>query len=463
MKNRNNPCRSDRSLVTGYCGVKLRFIATIMRPGFEITPAGVDEMIEKRKLSLLLMLVMFAATLPTCVFADEGDTDETAKVPTIKEVEEDDSLDDLLDDLTDEELDKVLLEGMAARLRIERQQVAEEINNGVFYEEEDIERAKAILKDGKNTQVDNINRIIRAFAVVDPVFANLREQLQDNKIQEVMEGAKKILNTNEANYFSAAKHYLYAEAMAKGAKDYWDAIDAYGNIVVNMPDKISFAASASIRTGKLFEEHGRLYYATEQYVYTLKNYALTLSSEEFNALKAKVEENQKIYESPMDYLTKEMGVVEERLDSNDSGDITQNKEDQIVAVLTDLIKVMEEAKKKDPKEKDKPEQGNQKKSGEAKSGGSKPGDQPGGSNNPKDKATSPAQQSYLPEGLAGRIEIQSESRDDGLKETGDWSQLPPRKKQQLTELLQRQLSERNREAIRLYFIKRARFLIHDED
>ena len=427
-------------------------------------------MIAKKTLSLLLLLAFITAGVPAVVWAEDVEEvqEETReKIPVLKEVEEDDSLDELLDDLTSNEVDKALKASMAERLRIERQQVAVEINNNVLFDEEDIDKAKAILLKGKNTQADNIKCIMRAFATCDPDFKKMCDLRADNKIEEVVKLSRKNLNLKERNYFSAVKHYFYAEVMSKGsetgvegAQDYWDAIDAYGNIIANMPDKISFAASASIKTGDLLESHGRLYYAIDQYTYTLKHYSLTLSSEDVAKLTAKIEANQKIYADPMIAIADKMGRVGGRLDEIDSGKVTQDQEQEVVAILTDLIKVMEEAQKKDPNAKKKP--GNKKKEsgppkpGEGKPGPGKPGGQkPGGKGTPKNKATSPAQSSYLPKAHQGRIEVDSIKRD-ALEESGDWSQLPPRDKQIMKDLLQKKLSEQNREAIRLYFIERSK-------
>ena len=395
-------------------------------------------MIEKITVSLLL--AFFVCSLPCIASAD---------------VKEDASLDDLLEDITVD--DQVLKAAMAERLRVERQQVAVEISNDVFYEKDDIVKARAILQKGKNTRADNIECIMRAFAIVDSDFAVLCEKMAGNKTAQVIEGLEKIINSKEANYFSAAKHYLYAEALAISAKDYWDAIDAYGNIIVNMPDKISYAASASVRSGELFESQGRLYYATDLYAYAIRNYALTLNKTEKAALEAKVEKNRKIYADPLDAAGSGMKSVEERLASIDSGKVTQLKEDEIVIIITDMIKMLEEAQENDPKDKPKSNPSSKTKSGDGSKDGKK---NPGSSSQStvRDKKTDdPATTSTPPKIFVDRIEEKTVTYE-GLEESGGWSELPPREKQQMRELLQMQLSERNREAIRLYFIERARIV-----
>jgi hypothetical protein len=47
------------------------------------------------------------------------------------------------------------------------------------------------------------------------------------------------------------------------------------------------------------------------------------------------------------------------------------------------------------------------------------------------------------------VELKSETRQ-GLEESGDWAQLPPRTQQKVKEMLQQQLSPKHREAIREY-------------
>jgi len=157
----------------------------------------------------------------------------------------------------------------------------------------------------------------------------------------------------------------------------------------------------------------------------------------------------------MGSLADKMGDVETRLAAADSGKITQEKEEEIVVVLTDLIKVMEESQKPDPNarqpnKRDRTQDGQgegKPTAGRGKSDGSKRG------RSRRRTAESPATGTDLPSPFRG-IKLQSNHRT-GLIETGDWSELPPRKRQEMKELMQKRLSEKYREAVRLYLQRKA--------
>ncbi len=376
--------------------------------------------------------------------------------------------------MTQEEMDEYLRKAVKRRLVTERMQVLAHIEDGMLlrYMDEDVDKARTILRDEKadNTQKDNIQRIIRAYAAVEPDLAKpyemynkaqaLEEEGKEKEATEAFlaaaEKLKESLNTNDSDYYAAAKHYLYAQMLADAGKG-WDAIDAYGNVIANMPDRLSFAAGASLASAATFEEMGRGFYAMQMYSFILKEYAATLEQKQLVHAWERYEKLTKMYKDPdpMSAIAKRMDEVHQRLDRLDSGEQTQEKQEEIVAILTDLIKVYEEQKKNDPnqqKQKQKQEKQQQKQGqgqGQEGSAGQQPGGRQAKSGKPQNQGSQPAQSSYLPEGISGRVELKSETRK-GLEESGDWAQLPPRTKQKVKEMLQQQLSPKHREAIREY-------------
>lgn len=386
-----------------------------------------------------------------------------------------DQLDGVFEGMSDKEMAEFIKNAIRRRLVTERMQVLADIEDNMLllYDDADVDEARKILRDEEaaNTQADNIDRIIRAFAVVESDLAKpydlyrkgmaLKEEGKDEQAGKHFDQAapmlKKILNSNEANYFSAAKHYLYARVLAESGKG-WDAIDAYGNVIANMPDRLSFAAGAALASASTFENMGRGYYALDMYQYILNNYPATLSTDQLQHVLARLKTLKGMYGDPMGAITQRMDQVRKRLDELDSGQTTQEKQEEIVAILTDMIKVLEEQKKKDPNQ----QQNNQQKQGQkpGEKQGQKPGESKGrgqrsGSKPKKGDGSKPAQSSYLPEGISGRIELKSESREE-VEESGAWAQLPPREQQKVKEMLKNKLSDKHRDAIREYLKARAR-------
>jgi hypothetical protein len=416
---------------------------------------------------LLMMVVLGALAAPGLGQLDDLQPPEDPGPPAGAQ---EDPLRNVFDDMTEEEMEAFIKQALKRRLINERMQVLTHIEDGMLlrYMDEDVDKARKILRDEKaeNSQSDNIDRIIRAYAAVEPdlakpyqTFLEARKLKEAGKEEEAREQSlaaaaklKEKLNANQSSYYSAAKHYLYAQMLAEAGKG-WDAIDAYGNVIANMPDRLSFAAGAALASAQAFEDMGRGYYALDMYAFIWKNYPGTLDTKQLEHVMDRLEALKEMYGDPMGAVTKRMDEVRKRLDALDSGQKTQEKQEEIVAILTDLIKVKEESKKSDPNQEKK--QNNQQEKGESsgeKQQG-KAGQQASGkksqSQSQQAKGTSPAKSSYLPQGISGRIEIKSESRE-GVEESGDWAKLPPRKQEQLKEMLKRNLSPKHREAIREY-------------
>jgi len=357
-----------------------------------------------------------------------------------------DDLDKLLEDLSPEDVQKLIQGAVQARLKVERQQVIEEMREDLLNDDKDVDAAAKILQASpKNTQRDNIDRIIRAFARVNDRFRKAHELLKAGKHAEAAKTISKDLNVQEATYLNAARYTLYARALAAQGKGY-DTVDAYQKILVVMADRISFAADAALESARTYEKMNRFTYAMEMYDYAVTNYGLTLDAEAIKEIDKNVKEYSEFAQDPLGWAGQMMGDVKKRLDAVDSGKVTQAKEDRIVAVITDLIKTAEEKqcgcqgqgqgrkKQKRPGE------------GQAQGKGGKQGP-PKGTRQP----SNPARVSAVVPGAVARPTKRSEIRDTA--EVGDWANLPPRERQKLEQLRKKVMSERYRDLIRKYRTK----------
>jgi tetratricopeptide (TPR) repeat protein len=355
-----------------------------------------------------------------------------------------DELEKLLNELSPEEIQKLVQQAVQARLEVERRQVIEEMREDLLNDDNDVDAAAKMLENQpKNTQRDNIDRIVRAFSQVNARFRKAHELLTAKKHDEAAETIKKDLNVQEATYLNAARYTLYARALAAEGKSY-DAVDAYQKVLVVMADRISFAADAAMESARIYEKMGRFTYAMQMYEYAVTNYGLTLDSEALKEVDGKVKEYSAFATDPLGWASGMMGDVRKRLDALDSGKETQAKEDRIVAVITDLIKTAEEKQcgQGQCQQKPSPKSDGQCK-GEGQAQGGKQGP-PKGTQQP----SNPARVSALVPGPVARPTKRSEVRDTA--EIGDWANLPPRERQKLEQLRKKVMSERYRDIIRKY-------------
>lgn len=362
-----------------------------------------------------------------------------------------DDLVELLEGLTPEQLDMLIDTAMTARLQVERQQVLAELREGVLYDPDDVDAAAKILFAAPaDTQQDNIDRICRAFAKVDLRFAEPYRLLGEKKYAAAAAAAAKILDIHEATYLSAAKLYIYAEALVHAGRRE-DGVEAYRDILANMPERISFAASAALRAAEAYEKIKRRYYAMEMYAYCLKNYGLTLSKEQFDRIYEKVQKYAETYKDPLGSVAKMMGDVRGRLALADSGKQTRDRQEEIVALLEDLIKTAEEQQSSQSPQQQPASQQNK---------GSKPGEQAGqgqakvaGRPSTPKQPTSPMQRSMLVPGAVKRPSKLSQVHQGS--ESGDWAHLPPRDREKIRQIMRKQMSERYRQIIRDYLSRLA--------
>ncbi|MCE5277284.1 MAG: hypothetical protein ABFD92_02890 [Planctomycetaceae bacterium] len=354
-------------------------------------------------------------------------------------------VDALLQAMTPEQLKEFIAIAVTSRLVEERRQVAAEITQGLLYEPKDIKAAKALLDDKPaNTQQDNIERICRALARVDAPFRKAYELFTAGKFKEAAVAAKTLADVNRTTYLSAATHFIAAQALEKSAQTE-DAIDVYRAILMNMPDRIGFAAGAALAAAQCYERDNRFRYATEMYVYCLNNYPLTLGEDQIKLIADKIQEYTDLYKDPMNAVATKMGGVRARLAAADTGAKTQEAEDLIVAILDDLIKTAQEQSDQQSQQSSSSSSGKKpkEKEGEQKGEQSASGQQPGGG-----QPSSPAQKSMVVPGAVNRPGKLAAVRN--TSESGDWSQLPPRKREELDAMMRKVISERYRDLIRDY-------------
>lgn len=405
----------------------------------------------------MLMLGLAVALAGTARADDTTPADPADKTPATKPADEELSLDKILDDLdenmTREEIEAMLKRANENRLKSERQLVAGEMKSKMP-DPMALDEALVILDKGAiNTQQDNIERICKAYAKIDRKFGNLYKLYAAKQYAKGVSAGKELVNT-ESTFLSAARAYIYARCLQEAKPHEEDAADAYSDLLENMYDRISFASEAAMRRAALYEELGRGGYAMQAYAFVLKNYGLTLDQKEFDTIYDKIKKLQEKYGDPLGTIAKMMGDVKERLAKSDSGDQTRQTQKEIVVMLNDLIKTAEDQQsqgsgegKPTPKKK-KPSDGKPcEKCGSGQCDGQCNGKGKGlgkGTNNP----SSPATESGLRGGDTTRATKLAGIHSS--KENGDWSSMPPEKKEQLETLRNRLVGERHREIISEY-------------
>ncbi|MFB3893007.1 MAG: hypothetical protein ACE15C_13395 [Phycisphaerae bacterium] len=412
------------------------------------------------------------ATTPPAVKPDD------AAKPAEEPKKDESALDDLsqvLENMTPEELQALIKKSAEARLSAERQQVAAEVQSNVMFDDLAKDAALKALEDKPaNTQKDNIERIARTFAAVDERFAAALKLYDAKDYDKAAEALKKLVNTKEINYFGACKGFLMADSLHKaglamlgtpdadkekaGRDKVWAAVDAYRDMLENMPDRVSFSASAAINCADAYERLGRGIYAMEMYGFCVKNFALTLDKDQVEAIAAKVDKLTETYKDPMASVSRMMGDVKDRLARIDSGKETQQAQKEIVALLEDLIKTTEEkaqqqSSSQSPSKGKKPGEGQGQGQGEGQGQGQGQGKGKGSKPTGTRQPSSPAQVSAIPGGGGGREPKGTEIHTG--RETGDWAEMAPREKEKITEAGKKVMSDRYRDMVRDYFLRLA--------
>ncbi|MCD4826140.1 MAG: hypothetical protein K8S55_16235 [Phycisphaerae bacterium] len=410
--------------------------------------------------TILIWILLLAAALPVLPAAAQDAGGGGAAATEEKAAGGDNAdLEQIFGDISVEELKQLVEIAAKRRLEVERKQVRSEIENNFLYEEDEAATKKALKRltdKPANTQQDNLDRICQAMAIVDIRFAGPYGKFRAGKFAAAAEELAKKLNPEEATYLSAAMHYIYAEALRKSNKP-WKAVDAYTNILVNMPERISFGSAAAMAAGEVYESMGRNMYAMEMYVYCLQNYSLTMPKQAAVDMLDKVEKFQKIYSNPLGAVSGMMKGIKKRLDDSDVGKGTRQKQQEVVALLEDLIKTAEEKQRNKKKQQQQQRQRQQrqeaqkkpgqKKPGQGKKVGKKPGPPQG-----KDPTTG-AKDSFL---VPGKVSKPSKlAKVHKGEDSSKWSDMPPRQREKIENIMRQRLAEKRGDQVREYHRKLA--------
>ncbi len=350
--------------------------------------------------------------------------------------------------MTDEEKDAYYDRVAAARLANERDAVATEIREDLLYDAAAKDKAAEILgTDPEDTQADNIDRICRAFAAVDAEFAEAYAPYEAGEPEKALEVLGEVLDVRQTSYRSAALHYLAGECLQE-LERYDEAVERYGVILAVMRDRISFASMAAVRGAEAREAEGRFYHALRMYMYCLREYDLTLSTEEYNRIYKRAKYLADIYADPANALAERMEEVKQRLAETDSGEATREKQDEIAAVLIDLIKFAEENSGGGGGSS--PQQNQAQKGGDNE--GRKPGagrPKPAGPRGTPSRPSGPAEASGLPPGIAERPgELDPAAPGDTASE--DWNRLPKEERDRIEAAMRKLHPEKYRRRIEAY-------------
>lgn len=356
----------------------------------------------------------------------------------------------ILSTLTAEQIEQMIEEANAKRLQVEREQVISEIRRGLLYDPERIDEAVDLLEtfDAVARQ-DSVDRTNEALSLVDGRFAEAGRLLADGQAAEAVEAAKRLLQANETTFLSAAKYLLYADALLADGQDY-EAIEAYRELLKLMPERISFAASAALRAAETYEQAGRMMYARDMYRFCLVNYGLVLTADEANAMALRLAELQEIYTQPLLSIADRMEQAGDQLAGVDSGADTQDRQQEAIRILEDLIQTLEENQPQGDSsgQPQQPRQQGQRQDGQepcptcGRQGCTDC--QPRGGQQPSQPMTDSR---IVPGELPETMRIVTVHDTD---ESGDWSQLPPRRQEEIQEIMQRGMSGRYRQLVADY-------------
>ena len=200
------------------------------------------------------------------------------------------SVDELLDSISPEESRQLVRRALARHLEVEREQVVDEIRRNILYSEENVARAILVLdEENATTRQDNIERICEAFAQVDAAFASVHSLVEQGHHREAAEDLRSLISLQEQSWYGATKLYVYATCLAE-CGDQLGALEAYGGLVVHMPDRVSLASSAATGTARTYEQLHHRRYALQMYRYVLRNYGTSLSPTDHERLMHKIHE-----------------------------------------------------------------------------------------------------------------------------------------------------------------------------
>ncbi len=407
----------------------------------------------QRRQPSFISAVLFMAVLSSAVFAQDAPTTTPADAKAEVEFTEED-LTAVLQEMTPEQMEQLVQAAAQRCLEVERRQVAEEIRDNLLYDESAVKDALEILSeagDAPPSRQRNIEQICRALATVDERFAEAYKLYQEKNYPKAAELLKANLNPEDTSYLSAAMYYIYGGCCIQQGKT-WPGTDAYSDLLVNLPDRISFATAAALQAAKAYEDMGRNLYAMQMYAYCLSNYALAMDKDELSAISERFDKLQDVYRDPMASLTGMVAHVRDRLTKKDVGEGTQKRQQAVVALLEDLIQTAEE--KQRPGKNDKPPPGQS--SNEEQQQEQSQQQQEGVAGQPAGTPRNPtvgAKESVLVPGPVSRPNRLSKIHDGS--DTGTWAELPARQKEAIRNLMRQKLTERRSQMVQDYHRKMA--------
>lgn len=341
--------------------------------------------------------------------------------------------------MSQQDLEQVFVRAKLTQLQAERDEAIEEVRTSEAYQKDPKARqaAIALLTQGKGeTAAANIELIARAFATADPRVRRIRTLLAEDKAEAAAQAARDLRNLEQSSYFNALVQHLYAEALVASDRPY-RGVEAYRDLMVEMPQRLSFAAHAGIRAAEMFEKLKRYIYAQQMYQYCVEHYSLTLDKPTLDRMTERMTAIAARYEDPMGTVAKGMGEVAALLEKPELGDPTQQKQEEIVTLLSDLVKYMEERKQQRQKQQRQNQQRQQRQQqqaqgqgpgqsqGQTQGQGSKPG-MPKGTQQP----SSHARQSAVVPGAVARPTRLRRIRESAA---GKWARLSPEERALLRE------------------------------
>ena len=407
---------------------------------------------------LMTALVAAALLLSSPAMAQDVPADDEANaLPTPKTTAAeltDEELAGVLEQLSPEQVTELIDQAVQRRLAVERKQVAEEIRQNILYDEETVAKAEKALDapsaSKTGTRAENIQRICQAYAAVDDAFAVALRHYEKKEYAVAAEALKELAAPESSTYRSAAAHFLLGDALVKSGKKF-KGTEVWGELLVNQPDRISFAAEAAMRSAKAYESMRRGMYALEMYTYCLNNYSLSLEKDEAEGVYKRSQELRSQYTDPIKTVTTMMADLEGRLDRAQTGKPTQEKHEELVALLEDLIQTAEERQR----QKDQQNQQNQnqqqgkRKGGQKKGAGQQQQQQQAQGRNPSGKPSGTgAKKSALVPGPVSKPNLLA--RQQTGSDAGKWAELPAREREQIRELMQQRLGQRRGQQVRDY-------------
>ncbi|MFP4054203.1 MAG: tetratricopeptide repeat protein [Phycisphaerae bacterium] len=284
------------------------------------------------ELALAVVLLVLGGSASTGTAAGSGSQGEQSGRDEVQR---------LLGEITPEKNEQIVRQTVTRRLQLEREQVAEEIRRNILYSDAEVAGAIVVLDDhARNTRQDNIERICKAFAMLDASFAQAHDLMHQGQHREAAEELRKLIHAQELNYFGATKMYVYASCLAESG-DPAGALEAYAGLLGDMPDRISFAATAASDTAAAYEQLRRERYALQMYRYVLQNYSPALSDEDYFRISEKIRRLQSQIDREQPESPSELDDL--RTESAEPAETLDTAESEIAIILSDLLDSLEQS------------------------------------------------------------------------------------------------------------------------